>query len=222
MITGFRRRENASPRQSGVYNRRMTARFSRRVPPGDTHERLVCDQCEFVAYENPKLVVGAVCQWEGKVLLCRRDIEPRRGFWTLPAGYLELSETPEQGAKREVREEACADVELDALLGCYSIARISQVLLIYRGSLRRPEFAAGDETSEAALFAPPDIPWEELAFPSVARALRDWISVRQTRVFAPFATPENEVSQELPETGPLPNLSAIEPSAGTTDVDVRL
>ena len=192
-----------------------TPAFSRRVPSGDTHERSVCDRCEFVAYENPKIVVGAVVSHGGKVLLGRRDIEPRRGFWTLPAGYLELGGSPEAGAMREVREEVQAAITIDCLLGCYAIPRISQVLLIYRAELVGDAFGAGDETAEARLFAPDELPWEELAFPSVRRALTDWLSVRDRSVFAPFSTPDDEPQVELPETGPLPEPALLP----TTDRD---
>ena len=201
----------------------MEPQFSRRVPPGDTHERSVCDHCGYVAYANPKVVVGAVCEWEGQILLCRRDIEPRRGYWTLPAGYLELNETPDAGARREVREEACAEVALDALLGCYAITRISQVLLIYRGRLTGPNFAAGDETAEAKLVEPDAIPWDELAFPSVSRALTDWIAVRGRATFAPFETPSEELSQELPESGPLPGMAPrTDRASASPDSDVTI
>ena len=187
----------------------MEPNFSRRVPDGDTHARLVCDRCDFVAYENPKIVVGAVCEYEGQILLCQRDIEPRRGYWTLPAGYLELGETPEEGAIREVREEACADVTLDCLLGCYAIPRISQVLLIYRAKLQTPQFAAGDETRAVELTSFESIPWDKLAFPTVLRALRDWATVRGEAVFTPFATPAEEPRTVLPVSGPLPD-SAVD------------
>ena len=143
----------------------------RAVPEGDTRERLICAECGFVRYDNPKIVVGSVATWQGRVLMCRRAIEPRRGRWTLPAGYLELNETTEAGAAREAMEEACARIEIERLLAVYSIPRISQVQLIYRARLASPEIAAGVESLEVALFALDDIPTQDIAFPSVHWAL---------------------------------------------------
>ncbi|MFL1463153.1 NUDIX domain-containing protein [Roseococcus sp. DSY-14] len=149
--------------------------FTRRVPAGEDRERQVCDACGFVAYENPKVVVGSVVgDGEGRVLLCRRAIEPRRGFWTLPAGYLELGETAEEGARREAWEEARARLQLQGLLAVYSIARIGQVQLIFRAGLAEPGVAPGPESLETRFFAWEEIPWDELAFPSVRWALGAW------------------------------------------------
>ena len=145
-----------------------------RVPEGDNRERLVCLSCGFVLYRNPKVVVGAVIEHDGRVLLCRRAIDPRKGFWTIPAGYLELAETAAEGARREAREEAGAEIVLDGMLAVYSIPRISQVQVIYAARLVRPDFAPGVETLEARLAAWADIPWAELAFPSVRWALEHW------------------------------------------------
>jgi len=150
--------------------------FIHRIPEGDNRERSVCPDCGYVAYENPKVVVGSVVVSGGAVLMCRRAIEPRRGYWTLPAGYLELGETLEEGAAREAMEEAQADIALDGLLGVFSIARISQVLMIFRARFRdgQPRFAAGPESLEVALFDWDAIPWDEIAFPSVRWALDAW------------------------------------------------
>src|SRR5437868_4040180 len=139
------------------------ARFVRRVPEGDTTERYVCGECGHIYYTNPKIVVGAVVAHEGRILMCRRAIEPRKGFWTLPAGFLEEHETPEEGARREAMEEARATIALDALLAVYSVPRISQVQLMYRACLEKPEFSAGPESLEVALFAWDKIPWDETA-----------------------------------------------------------
>lgn len=166
--------------------------FARRVPDGDTMERFVCKDCGHVHYANPKVVVGAVIAAEGRVLLCRRAIEPRRGFWTLPAGYLEEHETPEDGARREAREEAMADIAIDRLLAVYSIPRISQVQLIYRARLARPQFAPGPESLDARLFAWGEIPHGELAFPSVRWALAHYREAEGRDEFAPFANPPGE------------------------------
>ena len=151
--------------------------FVRHIPEGDTHPRDVCADCGFIAYQNPKVVVGSVVVSDGKVLMCKRAIEPRMGFWTLPAGYLELGETIEEGAAREAKEEAQADIALDGILGVFSIARIGQVQVIFRarfGGDGTPHFSAGPESQEVALFAWEDIPWNDIAFPSVHWALNAW------------------------------------------------
>lgn len=143
----------------------------RTVPKGDDRERLVCPDCGWVQYDNPRIVVGSVVTWEDRFLLCRREIEPRRGYWTLPAGYLELGETITEGAAREAFEEACARIEIEGLLAIYNIPRISQVQMFFRARLATPEFAAGPESQEVALYAWEEIPWHDLAFPSVRWAL---------------------------------------------------
>lgn len=163
--------------------------FERRIPEGDTSERYVCGRCGYVHYTNPKIVVGAVVVHEDRILLCRRAIEPRKGLWTLPAGYLEDHESPQDGARREAREEACADIVLDALLAVYTVAHISQVQLMYRATLAAPDVAAGPESLEVKFFAWDEIPWTELAFPSVKWALRHYYETRDRAVFAPFANP---------------------------------
>jgi ADP-ribose pyrophosphatase YjhB (NUDIX family) len=168
------------------------ANFTRRVPEGDDRKRLVCDDCGFVAYENPKIVVGSVVTSGDRFLLCRRAIDPRKGYWTLPAGYLELGETAEQGARREAWEEAYARIEIDQLLAIYSIPRISQVQLIFRARLLDETVAAGPETVEVGLFGWDDIPWEEIAFPSVHWALRHYRETAGEMDFAPRANPEGE------------------------------
>jgi ADP-ribose pyrophosphatase YjhB (NUDIX family) len=168
-------------------------RFVRRVPEGDTSERYVCGDCGHIHYTNPKIVVGSVVAYEGRILLCRRAIEPRKGFWTLPAGFLEEHETPEAGARREAMEEARAEIVIDALLAVYSVPRISQVQLMYRASLEKPEFSAGPESLEVDLFAWDKIPWDEAAFPSVHWALNHYRETKGERVFAPFVNPEGEL-----------------------------
>ncbi len=149
-------------------------RFIRRIPEGDDRERLTCADCGFVAYENPKVVVGSVVSVDGRVLLCRRAIEPRAGYWTLPAGYLEMQETVAEGAQREAWEEARARIALDGVLAVFSIARLGQVQVIFRATLAEPGFAAGPESLEVRLFEWQDIPWPEIAFPSVHWALHAW------------------------------------------------
>jgi ADP-ribose pyrophosphatase YjhB (NUDIX family) len=151
--------------------------FVRQIPEGDNRERMVCADCGHVAYENPKVIVGAVVVAGDQVLMCRRAIEPRRGFWTLPAGYMELGETLEEGAAREALEEAEAVIAIDGILGVFSIARIGQVQVIFRAHFADPgppAFGPGEESLEVRLFAPEEIPWHEIAFPSVHWALRAW------------------------------------------------
>ncbi|ODN72519.1 NUDIX hydrolase [Methylobrevis pamukkalensis] len=162
--------------------------FERRVPPGDSVVRDVCARCGFVAYENPKIVVGSVVRVGEKVLLCRRAIEPSHGLWTLPAGFMELGETPEGGARREAREEALAEIEIRDLLAVYTIPRISQVQLIYRAGLSGG-FAPGEESLEVALFAPDEIPWAELAFASVHWALTQEARWHAGEATGPFVNP---------------------------------
>ncbi len=159
--------------------------FARRTPEEDDRQRLVCRHCDFVNYENPKIVVGCVATWQDKILLCKRAIEPRVGFWTLPAGYLEQHETPEAGALREAWEEARAKLSIDQLLASYAITRISQVQLIYRARLLTPEISAGPESRDVGLFEWKDIPWDELAFPSVRWALHHHRETAVHSVFAP-------------------------------------
>ncbi|MEE8445613.1 MAG: NUDIX hydrolase [Alphaproteobacteria bacterium] len=164
----------------------------REVPDGDNRERLVCPDCGFIEYENPKVVVGAVVGHEDRILLCRRAIGPRKGFWTLPAGFMELNESPADGAIRETLEEARAEIEIDALLAVYSIPRISQVQVIYRATLVTPDFAAGPESQAVELFGWREIPWDDLAFPSVRWALDHYDEVRGEAVFAARGNPPGE------------------------------
>ncbi len=146
----------------------------RAIPPGEDRERLMCPDCGYIAYQNPLIVVGSVATWEdGRILLCRRAIEPRLGFWTLPAGYMEERESTREGAAREAWEEAGARLDVGPLLAIYDIPRISQVQLIFRARLLSDVVAAGPESLEVGLFAWEDIPWGELAFPTVHWALRE-------------------------------------------------
>ena len=164
--------------------------FVRRIPDGDNLERDVCARCGHIHYVNPKIVVGAVCSWHGRILLCRRAIEPRLGFWTIPAGYMEERETPAQGAAREAWEEALARIEIDRLLAIYAVPWISQVQLIFRARLSTAQFGTGSESLEAKLFAWEEIPWGELAFPSVLWALKHFQQSQSQNNFAPFGNPD--------------------------------
>jgi ADP-ribose pyrophosphatase YjhB (NUDIX family) len=150
---------------------RTATNFEHRQPEGDSRHRLVCRECGFIQYENPKIVVGSVAQWQDSILLCRRAINPRQGYWTLPAGYLELNETSLQGAEREAWEEAGARIEILRLIAVYNIPRLSQVQLIYGARLLSADVVAGPESLEVALFDWHAIPWNDLAFPSARWAL---------------------------------------------------
>ncbi len=162
------------------------------IPEGDDRVRLTCPECGYIAYENPKLVVGSVGVWDSQILLCRRAIPPRKGYWTLPAGYLELNETTEHGAKREAWEEARAQIELESLLAIYNVQKISQVQIIYRAHLLNPEIASGPESSEVALFQWSEIPWDIIAFPTVRWALQQYHSVRDRSLFPVGSNLEEE------------------------------
>ena len=160
-------------------------------PEGELLERHVCIECGEIHYQNPKVVVGAVCSWHDRILLCRRAIEPRAGFWTIPAGYLEIGESTEQGAAREAWEEARARIAIEGLLAVYNVVRIGQVQLHYRARLLSPEIAAGPETRELDLFSWDAIPWGELAFPTVEWVLRRALTLRgQSGPYVPALGPE--------------------------------
>ena len=159
--------------------------FNLKVPEGDNRERHVCEDCGWIHYVNPKIVVGAVCTWEDRILLCRRAIEPRYGYWTIPAGFMEERETTQEGAAREAWEEAKADIEIGALLGVYNIPRISQVHMIYRAVLKSPEVGVGEESLEVKFVTWDEIPWDDLAFPSVRWALRDFERTLGQEAFQP-------------------------------------
>lgn len=162
--------------------------FQYRVPEGDDRERLVCRHCDFIDYRNPRIVAGSVVTSGEKILLCRRAIEPRRGFWTLPAGYMELGETVEEAAMREAREEACAQIEIDRVLAVYTVARIGQVQVMFRARLVS-DIAPGPESLEVGLFDWKDIPWAELAFPTVVWALTHFAETRSRSDFGSFSNP---------------------------------
>lgn len=150
------------------------------VPDGDNRVRAVCTGCGTVHYQNPKIVAGCVPEHEGQILLCRRAIEPRRGFWTVPAGFMELDETLAEAALRETWEEALAKVEIGPLFAVVDVIHAGQVHVFFGGKLPRPEFGAGIETIETRLFLPADIPWSELAFPSIRIALEQYLEIRRT------------------------------------------
>jgi ADP-ribose pyrophosphatase YjhB (NUDIX family) len=149
-----------------------------RTPKGDHLPRYVCDACGTIHYQNPRLVVGCVPEHDGRILLCRRAIDPRRGYWTVPAGFMENDETLQQAAARESREEALAEVEVGSLLAVVHVLHAHQVHVFFRAALRTPAYGAGDESLEVELAAPEQIPWDELAFPSTEFALRRYLEDR--------------------------------------------
>lgn len=151
---------------------------SLRIPDGDNRERFVCDACGVIHYQNPRIVTGTLPVWNDGVLLCRRAIEPRMGRWTLPAGFLEMGETAPDGAARETREEANADVEIEGLYTVFNLPHISQIYLFFRARLVGGVFSAGSETLEARLFGQDDVPWDELAFPVITHTLRHYFADR--------------------------------------------
>jgi ADP-ribose pyrophosphatase YjhB (NUDIX family) len=162
---------------------RCGTRVEQRIPEDDNRERAVCPSCGHVHYINPLNVVGTLPVWEDKVLLCRRNIEPRKGLWTLPAGFMEMGETTAEGACRETDEEAGARIEL---LGLYSILNVvpaGQVHFFYRARLLDTHFQPGPETIEARLFGEADIPWDELAFKTVRMTLERFFADRHTGQF---------------------------------------
>jgi ADP-ribose pyrophosphatase YjhB (NUDIX family) len=159
------------------------SKLSRRVPAGDSLPRYVCDACGTIHYQNPLIVVGTIPVWEDRILLCKRAIEPRYGLWTLPAGFMELGETTSQAALRETREEAKAEVELGDAFTLLSVPHVDQVHLFYRARLREPNFGAGEETLEVGLFGRKDIPWNAIAFRTVATTLKYFFDDREAGSF---------------------------------------
>jgi ADP-ribose pyrophosphatase YjhB (NUDIX family) len=152
------------------------------TPGGDDMARYVCTDCGTVLYENPKPVVGCVTEHEGRILLCKRAIKPQLGFWTVPAGFMELGENLGQAALRETREEACAEVTLGSMLAVVDVVQAGQVHIFFRGKLATPEFAAGDESLDVRLYAPEEIPWDEIAFSSGHIALKQFLEQRAAGV----------------------------------------
>ncbi len=135
-----------------------------RVPKGETLRRYVCPACNIIHYHNPKMVVGCIPEWENKILLCRRAIDPRHGFWTLPAGFMENAETLVQAAARETMEEANARVEIGALYAIYNLPHINQVYILFRARLLDLNFKPGIESLDVKLFGEEEIPWDKIAF----------------------------------------------------------
>lgn len=149
------------------------------VPEGDTRSRYVCSSCHVIHYENPRNVVGTIPVWEDKVLLCKRAIQPRLGFWTLPAGFLEINESTQAGALRETFEEAGACVEIGPLFSLLNVIHAEQVHLFYLAKMTEPVFSVGEESLEVQLFSESEIPWSEIAFPTVTKTL-EWFFADRT------------------------------------------
>ena len=154
-----------------------------RVPQGDDRPRSICDHCDLVFYQNPRMIVGTLPVWGEKVLLCKRAISPRYGYWTLPAGFMENAETTLAGALRETWEEARAELANHELYRIFDLPHISQVYLFYRGDLTAEQFSPGPESLEVELFAEDEIPWDELAFPTIRSALQDYFEERRRGEF---------------------------------------
>lgn len=146
------------------------------IPPDDNRLRYVCGQCGMIHYQNPKMVIGSIPVWEQdgetRILLCKRAIEPRYGYWTLPAGFMENNETTSEAAARETEEEAGARVELHELFSLLNVPHVHQVHMFYRATLLDLDYQAGTESLEVKLFVEDEIPWQDIAFPTVAHTLK--------------------------------------------------
>ena len=159
------------------YCSRCGADVERKLPGDDNRERWVCSRCDTVHYQNPIIVVGCVAEKDGKVLLCKRAIEPRHGYWTVPAGFLELGESLAEGAARETKEEACADIEVGHMFASIDVVDAGQVHVFFAGTLKGG-FGVGEESLDTQLFSEDEIPWDELAFRSGIYALRKYFEDR--------------------------------------------
>ena len=151
---------------------------SQRIPEGDDRLRHVCDSCDTIHYSNPRVIVGCVPEYEGKILMCKRSIDPRSGYWTLPAGFMENGETTVQGAARETWEEARAEVVGQQLYRLFDVPGINQVYMFYRASIVDGVYGVGSESAQVELFSEDEIPWREIAFPVVYHTLREYFHDR--------------------------------------------
>lgn len=150
-----------------------------KIPEADNRPRFVCISCEFIHYQNPNIVAGTIPVYGDKILLCKRAIEPRYGYWTLPAGFMENKETTQEAAVRETWEEAEANVEINQLFSMINVPQIDQVHIFFLGTLSEPKFSAGSESLEVALFTEDQIPWDEIAFPTVKKTLKLFLEDRK-------------------------------------------
>lgn len=153
------------------------------IPEGDNRHRFVCNSCESIHYQNPKIIVGCIVEHEDQILLCKRAIEPRHGLWTIPAGFLENNETTTEGAKRETFEETLADVTGLELFCLYNIPHISQLYMIYRSQMLEHQFGPTLESSEVSLVSENEVPWDEIAFPVVTASLKHYFKQRSKGQF---------------------------------------
>jgi ADP-ribose pyrophosphatase YjhB (NUDIX family) len=149
------------------------------IPEGDNRERHVCPDCGAIHYTNPRIIAGVLPVWEDRILLCKRAIHPRKDFWTLPAGFLENGETLQQGAERETLEEAEARVDIHDIYTIFNLTHIHQVYIFFRGTLINGEYGVGEESSDAALFSAGEIPWDQLAFPTIHKTLKYYLRDRE-------------------------------------------
>ncbi len=154
------------------------------IPPGDDRNRYLCDHCGIIHYQNPKMVVGCIPEWEDKILLCRRSIEPQYGKWTLPAGYLENGETVADGAQREAFEEARVRMASMKAFALFNLAFVNQIYFMFRGPMAAPDVAAGEESLSVALFTEDRIPWDELAFTVMRETLIRYFQDRKQGAFS--------------------------------------
>ena len=155
-----------------------------KIPAGDNRLRYVCVSCEEIHYQNPKIVAGCIPEYEGKVLLCKRAIEPRYGYWTLPAGFMELEETSHEAALRETLEEANARVVVSELYAVFNLPNVSQVYMMYRSQLLDLDFSAGEESLEVKLFAENEIPWDNIAFTTIKYTLKFFFQDQRNKKFS--------------------------------------
>jgi ADP-ribose pyrophosphatase YjhB (NUDIX family) len=158
---------------------------SLKTPADDDRARHICDACGYIHYQNPKVVNGAIVEWENRILLCKRAIEPRYGYWTLPAGFMENGETTYQGAIRETWEEARANIEIEGLYLTANLPHINQIYMLFKAKLKNVDFGPGPESLEVTLFDEEDIPWNELAFPVIKTGLELYLENRREGHF-PF------------------------------------
>lgn len=159
------------------------SKVSLKIPEGDNRLRSVCDSCGMIHYQNPLMVAGCLPVHNNQVLLCKRAIEPRKGYWTLPGGFMELGETLEQAAARETQEEAGAQVKVKELYTLFNILHVGQVSVFFLADLPSPEYSAGDESEEVELFSEEDIPWDDLAFPTITKTLKYFFEDRKSGCF---------------------------------------
>ena len=159
------------------------ASVSQQIPAGDNRPRDVCDSCGKIHYQNPRMVTGTLPVYQDKILLCKRAIEPRKGFWTLPGGFMELDETLEQGALRETVEEAGAEVHIQSLYTLFNVLAVGQVSVFFLSELPEPVFFAGEESLEVGLFSEDEIPWKELAFDTIEITLKYYFRDRKQNIF---------------------------------------